>query len=153
MRRCDQASGGPHRFEEPVARIAGSLFDRAAVAPRLRGDIGLGAHEAQPQDAAGFPHEGGIGCAVGSKPVVEVRHGQPPMPRPGSDQGRRSMQERHRVGAARDGEHQGGIVGDAQRMAAAIDRIGQEGCGVGGGGSGGRIRTTDQGLMSPLLYH
>ena len=24
---------------------------------------------------------------------------------------------------------------------------------VEGGGSGGRIRTTDQGLMSPLLYH
>jgi hypothetical protein len=27
------------------------------------------------------------------------------------------------------------------------------GGGVEGAGSGGRIRTTDQGLMSPLLYH
>ena len=83
--------------------------------------------------------------------MVQVRDGQAPAAGIGLDQAGRPVQEGHRVGAAGDGEDEGGIVGDRQAPGAGIDGAGE---GVSRrSGSGGRIRTTGQGLMSPLLYH
>ena len=64
---------------------------------------------------------------------------------------RRTATETAVTGAAGDGEQKVRATRDAGGMRAIGDEGGK---GIpGGGGSGGRIRTTGQGLMSPLLYH
>ncbi len=142
----DQAIVACDLREEAVARVAAGRFDGDALRPRERRDVGPPRCRGEIECGRGTGHECRVSSAVAPQPVVEVRHGETP-----PDAGPRGrVQHGHRVRATGDREHHGGAGPGAELVRGARERIGQVLEMV---GSGGRIRTTDQGLMSPLLYH
>ena len=85
--------------------------------------------------------------------MVEVGDQRPPAVTAGGLDG--EMHQRHGVRPTGDRENQRGPVSHAESQKGGLEAGGERRhrLGQGGPGSGGRIRTTDQGLMSPLLYH
>jgi hypothetical protein len=144
---------GPRRGDleqEPIASLATGLLQRSALEARQAGDIGAADvdREAEAMNRIGDGLR--IGVAAITERVVEVGDGEPPASPPGGHKVRGSVQERHRIGSPRHGQHDLEVVAKPDPARAEVEAAGKIGE---GGGSGGRIRTTGQGLMSPLLYH
>ncbi len=146
------ASIGRDLLEEPIASLARGILDGAALAARQRGDIGPSHVRRQPEGCGGIGHEGGVLGAVGSQGVIEMGDREAPAASARGGQASGAVKESNGVGASRYGEHEHRVVGDLEDPGTGIDRGGKA-IERTGAGSGGRIRTTDQGLMSPLLCH
>ena len=133
-------------LQECVARGAAGLLDPAAIGRRQRGDIG----PAQPPG-----QREGIGRSRSRTPRHRPSRlgghgpgGRRPAATGARASGARRVEQRHGVGSTRHRENERDPVGDANQPSAFGQDPDEEGV-----GSGGRIRTTGQGLMSPLLYH
>ncbi len=166
----DQRIGQRDILQKPIARLAAGVLERPPFRTREPGDIGAPELHGEIERARRIGDERGVVRASGPQAVIEMRDRQAPATAARGDQVGGAGEEGHRVGPARHGQDERRVVGDVEAARAAVHGRGEVVEALGSsapahgtaaircdpsvrGGSGGRIRTTGQGLMSPLLYH
>ena len=140
-----------HLLQKGIARGASGLLDAIAALSCQSPDIGPFDRRLQAQRSGSSRDKLRVVRGTVSEAVVQVRdHRSPAM---GWSRRHGQVHEGRRIGSAGDREDERGAVRHAKAKQGSLEPRGEGRHRVWGIGSGGRIRTTDQGLMSPLLYH